>query len=57
MHSQLLGSRWLRDLYEQFTVVRQEAEQYGEDEINASIDVAVAAVRFLAILERDVADI
>jgi AbrB family looped-hinge helix DNA binding protein len=38
-------SGWLKDLYEQFAPVRQEAEQYSEDEINAAIDAAVAAVR------------
>ena len=38
-------SGWLQDLYEQFAPVRQEAEQYSEDEINAAIDAAVTAVR------------
>lgn len=38
-------SGWLRELYEQFAPVREEGEQYSEDEINASIDAAVAAVR------------
>jgi len=38
-------SGWLRELYEQFAPVRQEAERYSEAEINAAIDEAVTAVR------------
>lgn len=41
------GSPWLRELYEYFAPVRQEAIDKGltEDEINEAIDRAVAAVR------------
>lgn len=41
------GSPWLKDLYDYFGPVRKEAERkgYSEDEINAAIDRAVAAVR------------
>src|SRR3954447_18792746 len=39
------GSAWLRDLYEQFAPVREEAAAYTEDEINAAIDDALNAVR------------
>ena len=41
------GSPWLRELYEYFAPVRQEAEEkgYTDEEINAWIDEAVAAVR------------
>ena len=41
------GSPWLRELYEYFAPVRQEAEEkgYTDEQINAWIDEAVAAVR------------
>jgi bifunctional DNA-binding transcriptional regulator/antitoxin component of YhaV-PrlF toxin-antitoxin module len=41
------GSRWLRELYEFFAPVREEAIERGltEDEINDAIDQAVEAVR------------
>jgi AbrB family looped-hinge helix DNA binding protein len=41
------GSAWLRELYEYFAPVRQEAIErgYSEEEINADIDAAVRAVR------------
>ena len=41
------GSPWVRELYEYFAPVRQEAIEkgYTEDEINAAIDEAVADVR------------
>lgn len=39
------GSGWLRDLYEQFAPVREEAGKYSEQEIDAAIDEAVKAVR------------
>jgi bifunctional DNA-binding transcriptional regulator/antitoxin component of YhaV-PrlF toxin-antitoxin module len=41
------GSPWLRELYEYFAPVRQEAIErgYTEEEINAAIDEAVAAAR------------
>jgi bifunctional DNA-binding transcriptional regulator/antitoxin component of YhaV-PrlF toxin-antitoxin module len=39
------GSPWLARLYEEFAPVREEAKQYSEEEIDATIDEAVAAVR------------
>ena len=39
------GSTWARELYERFAPVREEAERYSEEEVNADIDTAVAAVR------------
>ena len=41
------GSLWLKDAYELFAPVRQEAIEkgYTEEEINATIDEAIAAVR------------
>ena len=39
------GSPWLKELYDLFAPVRQEGEQYSEEEINAAIDEAVKAVR------------
>jgi bifunctional DNA-binding transcriptional regulator/antitoxin component of YhaV-PrlF toxin-antitoxin module len=36
---------WLRELYEQFAPVREEARASDEAEINAAIDDAVRAVR------------
>ena len=38
-------SAWLRELYEQFAPVRDEARALSEAEINAAIDEAVEAVR------------
>jgi AbrB family looped-hinge helix DNA binding protein len=39
------GSPWLKELYDLFAPVREEAAQYPEAEIDAAIDAAVAAVR------------
>ena len=39
------GSPWLRELYDSFAPVREQAAQYSEEEINAAIDEAVRAVR------------
>jgi hypothetical protein len=41
------GSPWLKDLYDYFAPVRQEAEEkgYSDDEINTAIDRALASVR------------
>jgi bifunctional DNA-binding transcriptional regulator/antitoxin component of YhaV-PrlF toxin-antitoxin module len=39
------GSAWLRDLYELFAPMREEAAKYSEDEINTIIDEAVKEVR------------
>ncbi len=39
------GSPWFKELYEAFAPVRQETAKYGDAEINAVIDDAVAAVR------------
>ena len=39
------GSRWLKELYDLFALVRQEAEQYTEEEINTAIDEAVTDAR------------
>lgn len=41
------GSPWLKELYDYFAPVRDEAEakEYTEEEINAAIDDAVKAVR------------
>jgi AbrB family looped-hinge helix DNA binding protein len=39
------GSPWLRELYELFAPVREDAKHLSEEEINAAIDEAVAAVR------------
>jgi bifunctional DNA-binding transcriptional regulator/antitoxin component of YhaV-PrlF toxin-antitoxin module len=41
------GSPWLRELYEYFAPVREEILRRGisEEEVNADIDAAIAAVR------------
>jgi AbrB family looped-hinge helix DNA binding protein len=39
------GSPWLKELYDLFAPVREEASQYDEAEIDAAIDDAVKAVR------------
>ena len=39
------GSPWLKELYEQFAPAREEAAKYGEEEVNADIDQAIAEVR------------
>lgn len=39
------GSPWLQELYDQFAPVREEASGVTEEEVNAAIDRAVAAVR------------
>jgi AbrB family looped-hinge helix DNA binding protein len=39
------GSPWLKELYELFAPVHAEAAKYTEEEINAAIDEAIAAVR------------
>ena len=43
--SEQSGSPWLKDLYEQFAPVREEASRYSEQEINDAIDAAVQSVR------------
>lgn len=39
------GSPWMRQLYDLFAPVRDEAKELPEEEIDAAIDRAVAAVR------------
>ncbi len=39
------GSPWLRELYDRFTPIRDQAADLSEDEINDAIDAAVKAVR------------
>ena len=39
------GSPWLKELYERFAPVREEAKGYSEEEVNAAIDEAVKAAR------------
>lgn len=39
------GSAWARELYEMFAPAREQAERYSEEDVNADIDAAVAAVR------------
>ncbi len=39
------GSPWLKELYDLFAPVREEAKKYSEEEINEAIDRAVKAVR------------
>ena len=39
------GSPWLKDLYDLFAPVREEARRYDEAEIDQAIDAAVAAAR------------
>ena len=36
---------WLKELYDRFAPVREEAKGYSEAEINEAIDAAVTAVR------------
>jgi AbrB family looped-hinge helix DNA binding protein len=45
--SHAAGSPWLKELYDYFAPVRDEAEDkgYSEEEINTAIDDAVQAVR------------
>jgi AbrB family looped-hinge helix DNA binding protein len=47
VREQTQGSPWLRELYDEFAPVRQEAidKGYTEEEINADIDAAVRARR------------
>src|SRR5437867_3979089 len=40
-----VGSPWLREVYEMFAPARAEASRYTEEEVNADIDEALAAVR------------
>jgi uncharacterized protein (DUF433 family) len=46
-HDHSSGTSWLKDLYNYFGPVREEAERkgYSEEEIDSAIDRAVAAVR------------
>ena len=39
------GSIWLRELYERFAAVRDEAHAFTDDEIDVDIEQAVAHVR------------
>src|SRR3990170_3070592 len=39
------GSPWLKELYDLFAPVREEAKDVSEQEIDAAIDQALAAVR------------
>ena len=39
------GSPWLKDMYDRFAPVRNEAARYSEAEIDTCIDDAVRAVR------------
>lgn len=39
------GSLWLKELYDLFAPVREEAKQYSEEEINDAIDEAIREVR------------
>src|SRR5262245_55731545 len=39
------GSPWLKELEALFAPVQAEASQYSDEEINATIDAAIAAVR------------
>ena len=39
------GSTWFKELYERFAPVREEAEQYREEEIDDAIQAALAASR------------
>ena len=38
------GSAWFAELYETFAPVREEAAQYSDEEVNATIEEAVDAV-------------
>ena len=48
MNNREKASAWLKDLYERFAPARDDAAKYGEAEIDADIDQAVAEVRFWA---------
>ena len=39
------GSPWLKELYDLFAPVREEAQRFSSEEIDAAIDEAVKAVR------------
>jgi AbrB family looped-hinge helix DNA binding protein len=39
------GSPWLKELYDLFAPVREEAKQFSEAEIDAAVDSAVRSVR------------
>ncbi|MGD9891056.1 MAG: AbrB/MazE/SpoVT family DNA-binding domain-containing protein [Dehalococcoidia bacterium] len=39
------GSPWMKELYDLFAPVREEALQFSEEEIDEAIDAAVKAVR------------
>lgn len=42
---QAAGSLWLKELYDEFAAVRQDASRFTEAEVDQAIDDAVAAVR------------
>ncbi len=39
------GSPWLKELYDLFAPVREEAKQFGESEVDDAIGQAIRAVR------------
>jgi bifunctional DNA-binding transcriptional regulator/antitoxin component of YhaV-PrlF toxin-antitoxin module len=39
------GSPWLKELYQRFAPVREEAAKYSEEEVDAAIERAVTEVR------------
>lgn len=39
------GSAWLKELYERFAPVREEAQKYSDEEIDTTITTTVKAVR------------
>ena len=43
--AQSANSAWLRELYDRFAPVREEATPYSEEEINAAIQQALTATR------------
>ena len=45
VESNRAGSEWVRELYEMFALVRDEATGRTENDVNADIDEAIEAVR------------
>jgi len=45
VESNRAGSEWVRELYEMFALVRDEAAGRTENDVNADIDEAIEAVR------------
>lgn len=50
------GYHWLKELYDLFAPVREDMDQYAEEEVNQAIQQALAAVRRRALQLSDKAE-